>query len=750
MVYDEVRDRAHRARGVRGRAAAAPRRDPRPQGQRARGVAALGAGGRGGGASEFPDVTLRHQLVDSMAMLLLQGAGRLRRDRHREPVRRHPLGRGRDDHGLARHAAVGEPRRGRHRALRAGARLGARHRGPRRRESARRDPVGGDAARALARARRTAAASVRRAVAAVLDAGHRTATWRARARPRARLPRDGRSGGGGAWSRALEPGAARSASSARPARSAARCCRLLDAPRRCRSRSLLPIATRRARSGESVEFRGETLRGATRGASSRGLDLLICCAPPEAALELGARRRCAREVPCIDCSGALALSPRGAAARGRARRRSARADAPLLAAPPGAALALALRAGADPARAAGSRRVVATMLESCVGGRARRRSRRSVPSRIALFNQQEPADDERRRARWRSTACPRSARSRRTAARALETRSRAVLARLLGAPDAASPPRSRRSRSSSAQASRSPLETERPLDPKQARELLVEAPGVELWTRDAEGPNLRAAAGARACWSGRLRRRPDRASAALLLWLAADPLRLAAANARARSRSAPRPHALARVAAVPPRARVRRRGLRGLAGAAAAAATVQGALETALARVAGSACAWSAPGAPTRACTRKGRWRACAIETALGAERLRLRAERRAAAPTSRCVDAAARARGLPRAPRRARASATATRSGTAPTRSPLRGAARLVPAAPARPRGDALRRGRAGRDPRLRRASRRAGSDVTTTVRTLARLEVPARAGGDDRARLRGLAASCATWCAT
>ena len=55
-------------------------------------------------------------------------AGRVRRDRHREPVRRHPQRRGRDAHRLARDAALGEPGRGRPRAVRAGARLGARHR----------------------------------------------------------------------------------------------------------------------------------------------------------------------------------------------------------------------------------------------------------------------------------------------------------------------------------------------------------------------------------------------------------------------------------------------------------------------------------------------------------------------------------------------------------------------------------------------------------------------------------------------
>ena len=63
------------------------------QGERARDVAPV-ADGRRRGRAEFPDVELEHQLVDSCAMLLDPPAGRLRRDRHREPVRRHPVRRG--------------------------------------------------------------------------------------------------------------------------------------------------------------------------------------------------------------------------------------------------------------------------------------------------------------------------------------------------------------------------------------------------------------------------------------------------------------------------------------------------------------------------------------------------------------------------------------------------------------------------------------------------------------------------------
>ena len=53
-------------------------------------------------AEEFPDVPLDHLLVDNAAMQLVSRPGGLRRDRHREPVRRHPQRRGGDAHRLAR------------------------------------------------------------------------------------------------------------------------------------------------------------------------------------------------------------------------------------------------------------------------------------------------------------------------------------------------------------------------------------------------------------------------------------------------------------------------------------------------------------------------------------------------------------------------------------------------------------------------------------------------------------------------
>ena len=69
--------------------------------------------------------------------------------------------------------------------------------------------------------------------------------------------------------------------------------------------SVLPLATSRSQ-GESVDFRGESL--AVRAeAELAGQDLLLCCAPPDASLGW-VRKALHAEVPCVDASGALALS----------------------------------------------------------------------------------------------------------------------------------------------------------------------------------------------------------------------------------------------------------------------------------------------------------------------------------------------------------------------------------------------------------------------------------------------------------
>jgi aspartate-semialdehyde dehydrogenase len=74
------------------------------------------------------------------------------------------------------------------------------------------------------------------------------------------------------------------------------------------------------------------------------------------------------------------------------------------------------------------------------------------------------------------------------------------------------------------------LELDEPLEPKLAEERLAEAPGVDLWPGEPGDLTLRVASGRDAVIVGRVRRDPSR-ERGLLLWLAADTLRLAAVNA---------------------------------------------------------------------------------------------------------------------------------------------------------------------------------------------------------------------------
>jgi len=73
------------------------------------------------------------------------------------------------------------------------------------------------------------------------------------------------------------------------------------------------------------------------------------------------------------------------------------------------------------------------------------------------------------------------------------------------------------------------VQTQRPLSPEEAEGAFEKAPGLRLWTPDGIGPTTRDAAGCDEALVGRLRRDPS-IEQGLLLWVAADSLRLAALN----------------------------------------------------------------------------------------------------------------------------------------------------------------------------------------------------------------------------
>lgn len=297
----------------------------------------------------------------------------------------------------------------------------------------------------------------------------------------------------------------------------------LDA-RRFPVESLLPLATERS-GGDGVEFQGEVYAIETNPERLRGCDLALLCAPPAASLEL-VRLALRFEVPCIDLSGALAPQPAvpllvaDVAAPAEALRQ------PVIAAPANAALAWALVL-APLGRAAALRRVIGTALTSVSGG-GRLGIEALSSETIALFNQQELSEPPHFGRPVAFDLLPAVGDVEQDGATAMESCLARDLRRLLG-DDVRAAVAGVRVPTFAGDAATLCVETAEAIDPRQARELLAKAPGVELWDVDAEGPNTRACAGRDVVLVGRLRRDPS-CDHGLLLWLAADTLHLAAVN----------------------------------------------------------------------------------------------------------------------------------------------------------------------------------------------------------------------------
>ena len=286
---------------------------------------------------------------------------------------------------------------------------------------------------------------------------------------------------------------------------------------------LVPVATERSL-GEEIEFQGVGYPVLSEPPSLRGLDLVFLCAPVVASLEF-ARQALRAEVACIDLSGALASSadvPLRIAAFGDATGERE----PLVATPSGACLAwaLALRPLAE---AAGLRRVQGTALEpASIGGRDGIEA--LYTETLALFKQEEPTVSDAFPGPVAFDCLPAPGTLEEDGSTERETELARGLQRLLG-----------NELQVSATVVQVPvfvghgaalaIETARPLDVKQAERLLDESPGVELWD-EGRGPSTRTAAGRDVALVGRVRRDPGSENG-LLLWVAADLLRLAAANA---------------------------------------------------------------------------------------------------------------------------------------------------------------------------------------------------------------------------
>lgn len=288
---------------------------------------------------------------------------------------------------------------------------------------------------------------------------------------------------------------------------------------------ILPAATDRSL-GEDLEFQDDIYPVVTEPPALRGLDLLFCCAPAEASLPW-VREALHAEVPCIDCSGSLADQPDVPLRAAALPPPEGAERAPLLATPAGAVLAWSL-ALAPLHRVAGLRRVVGTVLETAGASGRDGIAALSLES-LALFNQQELPEDEVA-SRPLAFDCHASVGAPDEEGRTPRERDlEAGVQRLL---DAEFPISSSIVQVPAfvGQASALWVETTRPLDPKEAEDHLAQAEGVEVWSQDGAGPNLRAAAGRDTVIAGRVRCDAS-VPHGLQLWLAADVLRLAAANA---------------------------------------------------------------------------------------------------------------------------------------------------------------------------------------------------------------------------
>ena len=302
---------------------------------------------------------------------------------------------------------------------------------------------------------------------------------------------------------------------------------------------IVPIATDRSL-GEDIEFQGETYPVQAELPRLRGLDLLFCCAPVDASLEL-VREALKAEVPCIDCSGALIASEDVPVRVGTLPASVGDEGAPIVTmpAPVGDEGAPIVTMPAGPAlpwalvlaplqQAAGLRRVVGSVLDAAsVSGREGIEALSA--GSLALFSLQEPAESEAIARPLAFDCLPAVGEVDGNGSTARETMIATGLRRLLGAelPIAVTVIQVP---AFVGQASSLAIETERRIEAKEVEDLLAGATGVELWDHDAEGPNLRAAAGRDVVLVGRVRNDPT-VPHGILLWMVADMLRLTAAHA---------------------------------------------------------------------------------------------------------------------------------------------------------------------------------------------------------------------------
>ena len=289
-----------------------------------------------------------------------------------------------------------------------------------------------------------------------------------------------------------------------------------------------------------VSFGGEEIPVEGEVPHLPGIDLMIVCTPVAAALDLV--RECLRaEVCCIDCSGALAASPDVPLLVSGLCSPAKVIGAPVLTSPANPALAWSLVLSALD-RAAKVVRVVGTVVQSSSSaGRAGIEALSNET--LALLSQREVPEPELFESHIAFDCLPRVGPSAQSSGELRSTETQQELAierdlqRLLSM--RGEEPREQplgvavtaiQVPTFIGDGSALSIEFERPLSAREVIDVLAKAPGVELWDEDQPGPTTRETAGRDVVLVSRVRPDPSN-SKGLLLWCAADPLHLAAANA---------------------------------------------------------------------------------------------------------------------------------------------------------------------------------------------------------------------------
>lgn len=289
--------------------------------------------------------------------------------------------------------------------------------------------------------------------------------------------------------------------------------------------TLVPVATDRSL-GAEVELGEQATAVRTDAAALEGADVVFVCTPPGAALDWIAAA-VSRRALAVDLSGALFASESLAANPELGRLLDA-PEAPVVAPPPGLALAWLRVLTPLHQGLGGVRRVVGTGLVSASGsGRAGVDALHEET--VALLSQ--AGDDEAPLQLDHPIAfdvLPWAGAIGDDGASEAERVLTASLRRALGEPASVAATLARVPTFCGDAASLA-IECDAPAEPARVRELLRKALDVEL-VDDPRGPTTRAAAGAERVLVGRVRRDPSR-SGGVLLWLAADSARLAATDA---------------------------------------------------------------------------------------------------------------------------------------------------------------------------------------------------------------------------